>query len=249
MFHKISGEVVHGEKLWRQLGFPTANISYRSDDIENAVFFLNIFIDWNIYSGMWSHMVKKWVFEANIFDFDMDIYGKNIEVILLKKIRDNKKFNSLDELVEQIQKDKITCKNISIPVLTFGSFDLIHEWHKHYLFEAKKYGTHLSTVVASDENIEKIKGIKTHYPLSERVLMIKNLKIADAIIPGSNENPMQWIEALKPQVICLWYDQRWPFVDKLESEICQLWLDTKIFRIGSHKPEIYKSSLLKKKNS
>jgi riboflavin kinase/FMN adenylyltransferase len=44
----------------------------------------------------------------------MDIYGKDIEIILLKKIRDNKKFNSLSELVEQIQKDKLTCKAVKI---------------------------------------------------------------------------------------------------------------------------------------
>jgi len=249
MFKEISGEVIHGEKLWRQLGFPTANIAYENDDIENAVYLLNIIIDWEIYSGMWSHMVKKWVFEANIFDFDMDIYGKNIEIILLKKIRDNRKFNSLDELVSQIEKDKVTCKNISLPVLTFGSFDLIHEWHKHYLFEAKKYGTHLSTIVASDENIEKIKWIETHYTLTERVKMLENLHISDRVFAGSNDNPMKWIEEIKPSIVCLWYDQRWPFVDKLENEITKLWLSTKIVRINSHKPEIYKSSILKKKSS
>ncbi len=249
MFKKISGEVIHGEKLWRQLGFPTANIAYNQDDIENAVFLLNIVIEWKIYSGMGSHMVKKWVFEANIFDFDMDIYGKNIEIILLKKIRDNRKFNSLDELVKQIEKDKITCKNLSLPVLTFGSFDLIHEGHKHYLFEAKKYGTHLSTIVASDENIKKIKWITTHYPLSQRVTMLKELHLSDEVIPGSNENPMKWIENIQPEIICLWYDQRGPFVDKLENEIQRLWLGTKVIRINAHKPEIFKSSLLKKKSS
>jgi riboflavin kinase/FMN adenylyltransferase len=37
-------------------------------------------------------MVSKKIFEAHIFDFDADIYGKNIEIILLKKIRDNRKF-------------------------------------------------------------------------------------------------------------------------------------------------------------
>lgn len=249
MFKKISGEVIHGEKLGRQLGFPTANIAYDSEDIENSVFLLNIVVGWKIYSWMGSHMVKKWVFEANIFNFDMDIYGENIEIILLKKIRDNRKFNSLDELVTQIEKDKITCKNTNIPVLTFGSFDFIHEWHKHYLFEAKKYGTHLSTIVASDENIKKIKWIQTHYPLSERVRMLQEIKISDEIIPGSNKNPMWWIEKISPEIVCLWYDQRGPFVDKLEDEIYRIWLSTRIIRINAHRPDIFKSSILKKKSS
>jgi hypothetical protein len=56
---------------------------------------------------------------------------------------------------------------------------------------------------------------------------------------------MQWIQKYAPTSICLWYDQRWPFVDKLESEIAKLWLDTQIIRIDPHHPEKFKSSLLK----
>jgi FAD synthase len=44
MIRKVSGEVIHGEKLGRELGFPTANISYTSRDIEDAVFHLNIIV-------------------------------------------------------------------------------------------------------------------------------------------------------------------------------------------------------------
>jgi FAD synthase len=52
MIHKILGEVIHGEKLGRKLGFPTANISYTSDDIEDAVFHLNIIVGGKKYRGM-----------------------------------------------------------------------------------------------------------------------------------------------------------------------------------------------------
>jgi len=249
MFKKIYGEVIHGEKLGRKLGFPTANISYTWDDIEDSVYFLNIIINNTIYSWMWSHMVKKWVFEAHIFDFDMDIYGKNIEIILLQKLRNNKKFNSLDELVAQISQDQIICKKIKISVLTFWSFDLVHQWHRHYLFQAKKYGTHLSTIVASDENIEKIKWFPPQNTIQNRVTAIKKLKISDEVIPWSNTHPMQWIESIHPNIICLWYDQRWPFVDALEDEIHKQWLTTKIMRIDAHEPHVFKSSLLKKKSA
>jgi len=126
MIHKISGEVIHWEKLGRKLGFPTANISYTKNDIEDAVFHLNIVIDEKIYRWMWSHMVKKNVFEAHIFDFDSDIYGKNIEIILLKKIRNNKKFWSLQELILQIQSDQEVIKSQELHTLTFGSFDHLH---------------------------------------------------------------------------------------------------------------------------
>jgi glycerol-3-phosphate cytidylyltransferase-like family protein len=78
---------------------------------------------------------------------------------------------------------------------------------------------------------------------------VKGFWICDSVIPGSRDNPMQWIESIKPEIVCLWYDQRGPFVDALEWEIIKLWLTTKIIRIDSLKPEIFKSSLLKKKSS
>ena len=50
--------------------------------------------------------------EVNIFDFDQEIYGENLAVEFLQKIRNEQKFNGLDELKAQIAKDKITCKAI-----------------------------------------------------------------------------------------------------------------------------------------
>jgi len=249
MYKKIIWEVIHGEKLGRKLGFPTANVSYTYNDIENSVFLLNVVIDNTIYAWMGSHMVAKWVFEAHIFDFDMDIYGKNIEIILLQKLRDNKKFDSLEELVSQIKKDKIVCEATEIKVLTFWSFDLVHEWHHHYLFESKKYGNHLTTVVASDENILKIKWNAPVHNVQERVNAISEIWLCNRVIAWSKNAPMQWIEKIKPDIICLWYDQRWPFVDLIENEIKKQWLQTSIVRIDALQPDIYKSSLLKKKSS
>lgn len=244
---KIEWIVIHGEKLWRKLGFPTANIAYDSGDISNSVFHINIIINDIVYKWMWSHMVWKKIFEAHIFDFDADIYGENIEVILLKKIRDNRKFNSLDELIAQINSDQKLIKSQKINILTFGSFDHIHQGHGYYLWQAKKYWNHLITIVASDENISKIKKQIPKYTLEERMKSLKELWISDEVLAGSNTHPMQWIQQYKPHSICLWYDQRWPFVDALESEIEKLWLDTEVIRISSHHPEKFKSSLLKTK--
>lgn len=247
MFKKISGEVVHGEKLWRKLGFPTANIPYNQSDIDDSVFHINIIIDGTIYKGMWSHMIWKKIFEAHIFDFNEDIYGKIIEIILLKKVRDNKKFSSLDDLVNQIQQDEITIRNQNISVLTFGSFDVVHAWHEYYLLEARKYWDQLTTIVASDENIEKIKGRPPLHWLEERVTEVEKIAIAQTVLAGSNSNPMKWIKELCPDVICLWYDQRWPFVEKLQWEIEKVWLATRVARIAAFHPEKFKSSLLKNK--
>lgn len=56
---------------------------------------------------------------------------------------------------------------------------------------------------------------------------------------------MKWIEIYSPKVICLGYDQK-SYTDRLYRYIKEKKLDIEIIRIGSHKPEIYKSSLLKK---
>ena len=50
--------------------------------------------------------------EANIFNFDQDIYNQEIEVEFIQKIRDEKKFNGMDELIEQLNKDKVAVLEI-----------------------------------------------------------------------------------------------------------------------------------------
>ena len=245
MIQKISGEVIHGNALGRTIGFPTANIAYTKSDIWNSVFQINIIIWAEIFSWIWANMVSKWIFEAHIFNFSEDIYGKNIEIILLKKIRDNQKFNSLEEIKNQISKDQEIAKTTKLPVLTFGSFDVTHPGHSYYLSEAKKYGTHLITIIATDKNIEKIKWKSPRNTQKQRFQELWELWISDEIIMGSEESPLSWIEKLQPHVICLWYDQRWIFVDALPEKISELWLSTEIIRIPAFHPEKYKSSILK----
>jgi riboflavin kinase/FMN adenylyltransferase len=75
---------------------------------------------------MGTYMPQKKVFEAHIFDFDADIYGQEIEVILLQKIRDNQKFASLEDLKAQIKKDQKEILSHTLNVLSFGSFDVVH---------------------------------------------------------------------------------------------------------------------------
>jgi riboflavin kinase/FMN adenylyltransferase len=110
----ISGVVIHGDKIGRTLGFPTANISYPSNKLIPAigVYLVKVDIDNQLYKGALSISKRPAVIENGelrvevyILDFDNDIYGKSIEVILFDKIRDDKNFDSLSSLKEQIQKD------------------------------------------------------------------------------------------------------------------------------------------------
>lgn len=245
--HSFSGTVIHGSKNGRKLWFPTANISLSSMDLPNATFCVNAELDSRVYKWVGVYLKEKELFEVHIFDFHKDIYGKEIQIHIKSQIRKNKKFESFGDLQDQIAKDCKYAQNHEHKVLSFGSFDILHPWHSFYLTEAKKYGDTLITVVASDENILKIKWSLPHKTHSQRISEIKNLGISDEVIAGSNSHPLKWIKKYAPASICLGYDQRGPFVDKLSGEIEKLWLQTQIIRIGAHKPEEFKSSLLKNK--
>ena len=113
--YPLSGEVVHGDKIGRTLGFPTANLKVDNLKIvpSHGVYSVNVFVDEQKYLGLLSIGVRATVtnsqelrVEANIIDFDQDIYGKTIRLEFLDKIRDEKKFNGLEELIEAMNQDK-----------------------------------------------------------------------------------------------------------------------------------------------
>lgn len=247
--YKIVWTVIHGKKNGRKIWFPTANIKLIDSYLKDAVYCLNIFINDVLYTGVWTHLKSKWLFEAHIFDFDRDIYGEEIFIYIKSQIRPNKKFNDFSELQEQIYRDAIVAQKKHHRVLTFWSFDVIHPGHSYYLSEAKKYGEELITIIARDQNIESIKWQKTHHPTEQRVQDIKDIWICDIVTAWSIAHPMSCIWKYSPNSICLWYDQRGPFVDKITVELQKLGLQAQIIRIEAHEPDIYKSSLLKQKNN
>ena len=116
-FFSIRGNVVFGSQNGRIIGCPTANVNYKNYFLPgNGVYFVNVKIDEVYYFGMCNighnptfNFQEQKKMEINIFNFDEDIYGSNIEVIVIEKIRNEQKFNNVDELVEQLKKDKLKC--------------------------------------------------------------------------------------------------------------------------------------------
>jgi len=109
----LSGKVAHGQKLGRTIGFPTANIALKRTVVPvRGVFAVRLY--WNgsdIYDGVANVGVRPTVngqtcrLEVHLFDFSADIYGKQVEVELITKIRDEQSFASLDALKKQILND------------------------------------------------------------------------------------------------------------------------------------------------
>ena len=115
----FSGKVIYGDKRGRTIGFPTANIQPLSEYKlipKNGVYFVKAEVKGNMRYGMMNIGNRPTIaenteifIEVNLFDFSGEIYGETMKIEFLDFLREEKKFSSLDELVNQIKKDKETC--------------------------------------------------------------------------------------------------------------------------------------------
>jgi riboflavin kinase/FMN adenylyltransferase len=111
----LTGKVIRGDQIGRQIGYPTANIqpheSYKLIP-GDGIFAVVVHVAGRTYKGMAYIGQRPTIngitrnIEVNIFDFNQDIYGQNIRMDFLHFIRGDMKFNSLDALKEQLAKDK-----------------------------------------------------------------------------------------------------------------------------------------------
>jgi len=115
--YMLSGTVIEGKGLGKDLGFPTANIKVEAPYKlvpQNGVYIVECEFDGKTASGMMNIGVNPTVdgsaksIEVNLFDVDQNLYQKNIRIHFLKKIRDEQKFDSLNALSHQLHMDKKT---------------------------------------------------------------------------------------------------------------------------------------------
>jgi riboflavin kinase/FMN adenylyltransferase len=116
----VAGKVIKGDQRGRTIGIPTANLEYplNTITIPYGVYAVETLIEGNTYFGIVNFGIRptfnkdKPIVEAYLFDFDNDIYGKNIEILFHKQIRQEKKFNDIKELLNQINIDIAEAKKI-----------------------------------------------------------------------------------------------------------------------------------------
>ena len=127
-FPIITWVVIHGKKLGRTLGFPTANISLKAGLIQDGVYSLKIKIHNAEYSGIGTYRESIELFESHIFDYSGDLYDQIIAIHPISKIRNNKKFESIDMLQRQIQSDidqiKTSTKYPSLDTIVVQTLEL-----------------------------------------------------------------------------------------------------------------------------
>lgn len=119
-YYSITGKVVEGHKLGRTIGFPTANI-LPDEPLKlipsPGVYAVRLYMDNSYYNGMLYIGNRPTVnngsdvsIEVNIFDFSGDLYGKTVTVSFISRTRDDIRFESIEELKAQLEKDKGECR-------------------------------------------------------------------------------------------------------------------------------------------
>lgn len=135
-------------------------------------------------------------------------------------------------------------------VLVFGTFDGLHEGHVDFFRQAKEFGDFLIVVVGRDSTVQRTKKRPPKFNEMERLVAVKNSKFVNEAQLGNEAgldgklDPFKVIEEVRPDIICLGYDQT-HFTEKLLQELPKRGLGhVKVERLKPYKPEIYHSSLL-----
>ena len=120
-FYIMNGTVVHGDKRGKSIGYPTANIQPENEKKvtpKKGVYAVWVRVDDEYFGGM-MNIGERPTFEGtthtlevHIFDFDHDIYGKDVQLQFVERIRDEKKFSGVDELVAQLGDDESQVRKI-----------------------------------------------------------------------------------------------------------------------------------------
>lgn len=117
--YSVSGKVIHGKKIGRTIGYPTANIDIDPIKIlpKKGAYIVEVFVKNRKLKGMLSVGTNPTVdgnalsTEVYILDFDEDIYGEEISVNFREFLHEEIKFESLDKLIERLDEDKILTEN------------------------------------------------------------------------------------------------------------------------------------------
>ncbi len=120
-YYFISGKVIKGNKIGRELGFPTANV--KIDDISKIIPALGVYVALTKIENKWYQAMvnigtrptlnlKDVSIEAHLFSYDGDLYNKKAEIHLISHLRPEMKFSNTQDLSEQLKRDKKTALSL-----------------------------------------------------------------------------------------------------------------------------------------
>jgi len=117
--YSISGTVVSGKGIGKKLGYATANLQTKNEVLPpSGVYAVKVHVSKQLFNGMLNMGIQptlsdgEFRIEAHILDFEGKLYGHNIEIFFVKKIRDERVFASPEDLAEQIKKDELVAREV-----------------------------------------------------------------------------------------------------------------------------------------
>lgn len=126
--------------------------------------------------------------------------------------------------------------------MCFGTFDIFHDGHKHYLDTAKKLAPKMIIVISRDHRVLAIKWKPALHDEASRLTEVQKHYPDALVILWDDADIYVPIRQYEPDILTFWYDQYVP-----EKYIAKIFPNIEIVRIDSYEPHIYKSSLLRKK--
>lgn len=236
----LTGKVIHGDKLGTKLGYPTANLHIAEKDklipLE-GVYAVKIEIEDQIFEGMMYIGKRPTVsnqpdvnIEINIFDFNQNIYDKLITIEILKYIRKDIKFNSLEELKDQLRLDEknaqialdeinqlVKVKSIiTIAILNYNGAELLESYLPMIQYSSDKYEFDILLIDNKSDDLS-VDFVKEWYPEIKVVELSKNYGYAAGYNKGLREIDTEFVAILNSDVLVTenWID---PIINAFESD-------------------------------
>jgi riboflavin kinase/FMN adenylyltransferase len=236
----LTGKVVHGDKLGSKLGYPTANLQISEKDklipVE-GVYAVKIEIDNLSFEGMMYIGKRPTVsdqtainIEINIFDFNQNIYDKIIQIHILEFLREDIRFENLDQLKDQLQIDEKNAQlalselnqqtkkeaKVTIAILNYNGVELLEAYLPMIEYSSSKY-TFDILVIDNHSSDLSVDFVKEWYPEIKLVELSQNYGFAAGYNKGLNHIKSEYVVIINSDVLVTenWLD---PILDQLESD-------------------------------
>jgi len=134
----ICGKVEKGRQIGRTIGFPTANLSLKANNVQLPIGVYGVFVNWRKkkYIGVMNvgirptfQDLKTISYEVHLVDFNESLYGETLNIEICLFVRKEKRFAKIDDLISQIRKDvKFVKKELKNRLISENSLSQMYHW-------------------------------------------------------------------------------------------------------------------------
>ncbi len=236
--YQLKGMVVHGDKVGRKIGFPTANLTLSNPNKiipKEGIYAAKVKVD-GIEGGCMVYIGRRptidenldQTIEVNIFEFDSNIYSKELTIEFIKLIREDEKFESLELMTNQLKLDKINAEEIlnqlspaknpaecAVAILSYNNSEFLQSYLPVLAeYSENKCRTYVIDNASTDDTKEVI---SDWFPEVELIELTKNYGFAEGYNRGIRILKEDYIVLLNSDVLVTknWLE---PLIEKLKSD-------------------------------